>query len=267
MDTFPITEFDAITDNYITAQNNANIVLPSNCVITFFGDAVKILVDKNCLECITYLTFESFKLPVYIYNGSIVVIHGLGSGPYAAGIIEKLVACGCDNFIICGGCGVLIKGSVLGMLFVPKSALRDEGTSYHYVKPSREIYMQEDVFTSLTQFLDRNKIPFKVVKTWTTDAIFRETRKKIQDRIKEGCSVVDMECASFYAVASYKKVKLGVILYAGDDLSGTTWDNRNWKDASTVRYELLKLSLKYMLERVENYDATISRGDWVELTD
>lgn len=53
--------------------------------------------------------------------------------------------------------------------------------------------------------------------------------------------MVEMECASYLAVAQYKDVMLGQLLYAGDDLSGNQWDSRNWKSKTDIRKYLLKL--------------------------
>ena len=56
-----------------------------------------------------------------------------------------------------------------------------------------------------------------------------------------------MECASFFAVAKYKGLKLGQIVYAGDDLCDKKWDSRNWKSNSGARYNLLLLSMDIVL--------------------
>ena len=246
---FPIIEFDAVSDNVIDAAANVDlsIALPERCVISFFGDAVKTLIkEKNC-QCIGNLVMESFELPLYVYeneNGNnVVLLHGLGSGPYAAGQMEKLISLGSRYFMICGGCGVLEKNSMMGEIFIPISAVRDEGTSYHYIKPSREIKMDIKVKEQISSFLKSRRIPFKCVKTWTTDAMYRETRSMIALRINEGCQVVEMECASYLATAQYKDVALGQLLYAGDDLSGNQWDSRNWKSKNDIRKCLLELTI------------------------
>lgn len=131
----------------------------------------------------------------------------------------------------------------MGKFFVPISAIRDEGTSYHYVEPSREILLGESVKRTICSYLDKNDIKYRCVKTWTTDAMYRETKKLLDLRLSEGCQVVEMECASYFAVAKYKGVSLGQLLYADDDLSGETWDGRNWKSNSEARSILLKLSI------------------------
>ena len=246
---YPILEYDKESPNVIDPIHNVDlsIRLPQQCVLSFFGEAVKKKVESEHLRTIGSLIMESIDIPIYecvAANGkTVALLHILGGGPYAAGQIEKLHALGARKYIVCGGCGVLVKGSCSGQIYVPVSAVRDEGTSYHYVPPSREIRINEEVLNNISDVLKQKKIPFSMVKTWTTDAMYRETKAKIESRKKEGCHVVEMECASFYAVAEYKQDLLGQLLYAGDDLSGEIWKSREWKSNTTVRDRLLELSI------------------------
>lgn len=71
-------------------------------------------------------------------------------------------------------------------------------------------------------------MPFVAGKVWTTDAIYRETRQKVDRRRAEGCVVVEMEAAAFFAVARFRGIRFAQLLYGGDDLSGSEWDSRGW---------------------------------------
>lgn len=246
---FPIIEFDPESNNMIIAKSNVNtsISLPEQCVITFFGDAVRSMLKEKKHVCVGSLMMETFEIPLYIFhdenNNDVVVLHGLGSGPYAAGQIEKLVSLGCKRFVVCGGCGVLESNTTVGEIFIPIAAVRDEGTSYHYIKPSREVKMNSTVVEKMCSYLDYNNIPYRCVKTWTTDAMYRETVNMVSLRKEEGCQVVEMECAAYLAVAQYKNVALGQLLYAGDDLSNNKWSSREWKNATSIRKFLLELAI------------------------
>ncbi|MCK5130261.1 MAG: uridine phosphorylase, partial [Clostridiales bacterium] len=85
-------------------------------------------------------------------------------------------------------------------------------------------------------------------KTWTTDAYFRETKNKVALRVSEGCLCVEMEASAFMAVAQFRGVKLGQILYGGDDLSGSKWDIRDWNSRESIRKNLVDLSLEICLK-------------------
>ena len=76
--------------------------------------------------------------------------------------------------------------------------------------------------------LSEQSVPFAAGKVWTTDAIYRETRQKVDRRRAEGCLAVEMEAAAFFAVARFREIRFAQLLYGGDDLSGPEWDDRGW---------------------------------------
>lgn len=163
--------------------------------------------------------------------------------PIAAGMIDELNAIGCTKFIACGGCGVLSENVPVGDLLIPVSAVRDEGTSYHYMPPSREVLANDYAVRCIEKTLAAKGFNFSKVKTWTTDALYRETPHKIQLRKQEGCVAVEMEAAAFMAASQFRKVIFGQILYAGDDLSGSAWNNRDWNARKDIRETVLKLAM------------------------
>ena len=81
-------------------------------------------------------------------------------------------------------------------------------------------------------------------KTWTTDAFYRETKEMVEKRRAEGCRMVEMETAGFYAVAKHYGLQLAQLLYAGDDVSGEAWDNRSWNSCKGIRANLIALSIE-----------------------
>lgn len=84
-------------------------------------------------------------------------------------------------------------------------------------------------------------------KTWTTDGLYRETRAKVSRRVAEGCLTVEMESAAFFAVARFRGVSFGQMLYAGDDLSGEVWDPRGWTHHAKGRDLLFRLAAEAVL--------------------
>ena len=166
----------------------------------------------------------------------------------AAALLEEAIAKGGRTFVACGGAGVLNREVAVGHLVVPSSAVRDEGTSYHYAPPAREAYVSARVVRTIERVLTRHKVPYVVGKTWTTDAFYRETPGKVALRKQEGCLTVEMEAAAFFAVADFRDVTFGQILYGGDDVSGETWDSRRWNERTSVREKLFWLAAEACLE-------------------
>ncbi len=123
-------------------------------------------------------------------------------------------------------------------MIVPTTAVRDEGTSYHYLPPGREVEASPIGIKAIEKTLNLHNINYILGKTWTTDAIYRETPEKIKLRKKEGCITVEMEAAAFFAVAKFRNVVFSQIIYGGDDLSSETWDHRGWNKQWSLREKL-----------------------------
>jgi len=167
--------------------------------------------------------------------------------PLAAGVLEELIAMGCEAFVVCGGAGVLRQDVVVGHPVIVTAAVRDEGTSYHYMAPTREVAAEPGPVAALEGVLRRYGVAYLKGKTWTTDAFYRETAGRVALRREEGCLTVEMEAAALLAVARFRGVALGQLLYGGDDVSGTEWDSRRWQERGSVRERLFWLAAEACL--------------------
>lgn len=244
---YPVCEFDTNREPIIKPADFLEKCLPEKCVITFFRKELEQFVKEHNLPIIGHLHSEVLDIPIYEYKSEkehFCVTMPFCTAPGAAGTIEELHAMGCAKFVVCGGAGALIKGSKVGEIIVPISAIRDEGTSYHYIEPSREIACHSDALETAVTILSEMGIPFITGKTWTTDAMYRETLDMVDLRRNEGCITVEMETAAFFAVSKYYNIPLVQLLYAGDDVSGSTWDSRNWNTQKSIRSNLIDCSIE-----------------------
>ncbi len=224
--------------------------VPEHCVLCFFGEALDAICGDGKARMIARFHWEDGVHPVYeidVNGRRLAVAHpGIG-GPVASSRLEEIIALGCRKFIACGGAGVLDREVAVGHLLVPNSAVRDEGTSYHYLPPGRETSPSPEAVVAIERTLQAQKIEYLICKTWTTDAPYRETRELIQRRRAEGCLTVEMEAASFFAVALFRGVTFGQILYGGDDVSGAEWDHRDWQSRTAIRERLFWLAAEACL--------------------
>jgi uridine phosphorylase len=226
------------------------IDIPGHVVLCFFQDVIEKVVAEHDGRQIDVLVSEIGQNPVFelTYGGErLAVVHPGVGAPLAAGFTEELIARGCRAFVACGGAGVLVPDVALGHVVVPTSAVRDEGTSYHYLPPSHDVAPTAAAVDAIVTTLERHGVPHVEGATWTTDAIYRETRAKAERRIAEGCLTVEMEAAAFFAVAAFRGVAFGQLLYAGDDLSGDTWDQRGWDEHVEGRELLFRLAAESVL--------------------
>ncbi|MFH1865272.1 MAG: nucleoside phosphorylase [Candidatus Eisenbacteria bacterium] len=248
---FPILEFDPARRAVIEPSEQITPSgVPEHCVPCFFGDVIAGLVKSGQAREAACMKSEMGRHPLYVMevDGRHVAVYQPGiTAAFAAAMLDEVIAHGCRKFIACGGAGVLDRSIDAGHIIVPRSAVRDEGASYHYMPPSREVEADPDAVAAIERVLRNHGRPHTVGKTWTTDAFYRETPDKVALRRSEGCITVEMEAAAFFAVARFRGVTFAQILYGGDDVSGRVWDNREWNKHRTVREELLRLAAEACL--------------------
>jgi len=248
---YPILEFDPAPEAIIEPSRIIKpIDAPEHCVICFFREVTERLVADGQARVIAIQRSEMGEHPIYeltVADRRLAFFHPGVGAPLAAALLEEVIARGCRKFIACGGAGVLNREIAVGHVVVPASAVRDEGTSYHYLPPSREVTAPPPVVAAIERALQTHHVPYVIGKTWTTDAFFRETPAKVAARKAEGCLTVEMEAAAFFAVAQFRGVPFGQILYGGDDVSGAVWDDRGWTKRQTVREKLFWLAAEACL--------------------
>jgi purine-nucleoside phosphorylase/GNAT superfamily N-acetyltransferase len=248
---WPILEFDPERRAVIEpSQVIQPLGVGDRCVLCFFRDVLEKVVRERGARHVHDIRSEAGLHPVHVIEtdrGLVAAVHPGVGAPYAAAVLEEAVALGFRRFIACGAAGVLKREIAVGHVVVPSAAVRDEGTSYHYLPPAREVEAHPDALSAIERVLRARGVPYVVGKTWTTDAYYRETPRKIELRRSEGCLTVEMEAAALFAVAQFRGVPLGLMLYGGDDVSGPEWDGRDWEKRGSIREELFYLAMEACL--------------------
>lgn len=249
---YPILEFDPERRAVIEPTELFKpIDIAEHCVMCYYKDIVERMAAENNAKLVflekgvygtnPYYQFEHEGLPVVFFNP----IVGAAAG---AAFMEIAIALGCRKFIACGSAGVIDRDIAVGEFVIPNAAVRDEGTSYHYVPAAREIDAEPGPIAALESTLKKHGESYRIGKVWTTDGLFRETRPRIALRKREGCLAVDMEAAALYAVALYRQVPLGYLLSGGDDVSGQDWDRRSDHPRLSIPEKLFWLSIEACLQ-------------------
>lgn len=160
-------------------------------------------------------------------SGRVGVYGGFGIGaPVSALQLEDLVAFGVRRFVSIGTAGSLQPDLGIGDLVVCESAIRDEGTSHHYLAPGDEARASARLTTSLRSALDTRGRTHRVGATWTTDAPYRETIAEVRHYQAQGVLTVEMEAAALFAVAGCRGVELAAAFSISDTLANLTWTPR-----------------------------------------
>ena len=251
-DSIPLLEFDPEREAIIEPTKVIkHRDVPEHCVLCFFREVIDQAKEKLDLKPLRPLKSEMGEIPLYsaIYEGrALGIVPAAVGAPLAAGLFEEVIARGGRKFIACGGAGVLDSTINSGEIIVPISAVRDEGTSYHYLPPGREAHPSLEAVDAITQILERHKCHYLKAKTWTTDGFYRETPNRVARRRKEGCLTVEMEAAALFAVAEFRGVQMGYLLYGDDDVSGIEWDSREFGGKISAREILFWLSVEACTE-------------------
>lgn len=204
--------------------------IPKVAVTCFEGETFDRLVKCLNGEPVAVTSNANTDFPVYkvIYKDKEIALFltdmcAAGAG----GQLEGIYALGIEKVIVFGSCGVLDKEIEDCSIIIPTSAVRDEGLSYHYLPPSDEITVNEKYMQTFINLLNEVNCSYTIGKTWTTDAIYRETKAKVAKRKEQGCICVEMECAALAAVAQFRGKDIFQFLYAADNLDDEEWDRRS----------------------------------------
>ena len=149
---------------------------PVVAVLCFFQDVLESLVARGEARVVGRLVSEIGPNPLYVVDAEgseVLVVHPGVGAPLAAGMLEEVIALGCTRIVACGGAGALRDDLVLGHAVVVDEAVRDEGTSFHYLAPSRTVTADRHGVEVLETVLTERGVPFLTGKSWTTDAFYR----------------------------------------------------------------------------------------------
>ena len=234
-----LTEFDPNKIAVINPHGIVNTVerMPKVAVTCYAKETFERMIAGFEPEQIASTFTANGTIPVYkvTYKGVEIALFMNDVGaPASVALMEDVYQMGAEKIIIFGTCGVLDKSIDDCAIIIPNSAMRDEGTSYHYAPASDEIPVNEKYMSVFTGMLDELQIKYTVGKTWTTDAIYRETADKIKHRKEHGCICVDMECSADAAVAQFRGKDLVQFFYAADNLDAEEWDVRSLSNSAKL---------------------------------
>lgn len=242
-----LTEYDKNIRSTFNPDEVENVIpnFPKVGVSCFSQKLIDKIIETFDSEQIAQISSANGKVPVYKinYKGTEVAIFMSRVGAPACTVsYEEVLVLGLEKLVLFGTCGVL-KSEIDDLaIIIPTSAVRDEGTSYHYKEASDEIKVNQKYKEMFEEVLNTHNYSFVEGKTWTTDAPYRETRDKVIKRKEQGCICVEMECASMFAVSEFRKKDLFQFFYAADNLDSAKWDMRSLSNSDKLS-EKEKVSL------------------------
>jgi uridine phosphorylase len=157
-------------------------------------------------------------------------------GAYAVLIAEQLQAAGAKIIIGLTSAGRVTPDLPLPCLIVAASAIRDEGTSYHYLPPGSEITCPTPIVPILERELIATGWTVRAGKVWTTDAPYRETRVQLEKWAGEGALAVEMQAASLFAFGAARRAAVASVAMVSNavDHEGEQFDTGSKDDGLRI---------------------------------
>ena len=220
--------FENISEEIIKVWRNEDAPKVDVCIVTFSKEILDRVVENHSCELVGNLWSSNGANPVYKFEycgKAFAVYMSYVSAPACVADMEDILSVvNTERFVVFGGAGCLDKDIARGRVMVPTEAYRDEGTSYHYAPASDYIAVANSAVVG--SFMEQSGLPYIMGKTWTTDAIHRETRANFEKRKADGCVSVEMECAAVQAMCSFRNLDVYFFFTCGDLLDAPEWDRR-----------------------------------------
>ena len=213
--------------------------IPPVCVLEFDGDLTDWLVSTGKAKpWKSWACFHTAMFSLQVDDFTCGIVPRAIGGPYAVLIAEQMRVSGAHVILGLTSAGRVSPSMPLPGLVVVTRAIRDEGTSYHYLPPAETV----DAPTKLAQLLESElknlSLPVLSGVTWTTDAPYRETEKQLSEHAKAGVLAVEMQAASLLAFAEAYQFPVGVVAYVTNGIgqAGEPFD----KGTKAQEFEILQ---------------------------
>ncbi len=209
----------------------------------FLKQVLEKYAHKQCEGCFSELYYLTD------YPSVAIACFGIGA-PVTALRLEDMIAWGVKKVISIGSAGAINPKLKIGDIVLCEKAVRDEGTSFHYIPPSKYIHAPQRMKLLLADQLKQMQIPHRIGATWTTDSFYRQTAQEVKHFQDEGILTVEMEASALFAVAHVHKIDLGALFTIADLHTDQDWmpsfENEKSKEGKQT---LLKVALAAATEK------------------
>lgn len=219
--------------------------VPNICVLDPDGDIVRWLRKTGQAQPFDGWPCYHTKLDTFLLAERTVGIIGCAVGaPFAVLVAEELFACGCRLLLSITSAGQIAPVGEPPFFVIIERALRDEGTSYHYMAPSEFGEADPRLVTQAAEAL-KGKRHVIVGSSWTTDAPFRETAESIDQARSKGVLAVEMEAAALYSFAQRTGASVLCLAHVTNTMGQTEQDfEKGEADGSTDALAVLEVILR-----------------------
>ena len=224
--------------------------VPAICLLDPDGDILEYLLRTGKAKLNKCWACYHTKLYFFEQDGMELGIIGCVVGSsFAVLIAEQLFVSGCELLISVTSSGIIKKVPDVFNYILIKEAVRDEGTSYHYLPAGHVSGINKELLISLEKTLLKKSAHVLIGKSWTTDAPYRETPAAIENMKSADVNVVEMEAAALYAFAEAKNKKVICFAHITNSMAQNELDfEKGLENGSIASLQLIHLTAKSLLE-------------------
>lgn len=216
-------------------KNKVPCNVPTICLLDPDGDLANYLLKESlakkndCWAC-----YHSLLYSFYIGFDEVGIIPCVVGSSYAALVAEQLFVSGCRLLISVTSAGIINHNNNGKRFTLITSAIRDEGTSYHYLPPEKPSILSCHLFNILHAVEKNPGCPYFEGCSWTTDAPFRETPSSFAQMKKQNVTCVEMEAAALYALAEVKRYDILCFAHLTNSMAQTEGDFEKGEEFGSI---------------------------------
>jgi uridine phosphorylase len=147
-----------------------------------------------------------------------------GGAPIVAELAEELVVMGLKKMVLMTWGGALQPDLQPGDIVICDRAIRDDGTSHHYLPPGKYVDADAALVEKLASAIRSRGADCSAGTTWTTDAPYRETRAEVEQYQSEGVKVVEMESSGLFTIGQVRGIQTASVVVVMDSLATLKWE-------------------------------------------
>jgi uridine phosphorylase len=187
--------------------------VPPLCVLDFDGDLSDHLAAQGISSpWASWACFHTSMRAVPMDGLMCGIVPRTIGGPYAVLIAEQLWAAGARLIVGLTSAGRVAPSLPLPSIVLVDDAVRDEGTSLHYLAASSNVATPTPtVVDPLIRELSTVSPHVCRGRVWTTDAPYRETAEQLRFWADQGVLAVEMQAASMFAFAQARKAQVAIV--------------------------------------------------------
>lgn len=188
--------------------------VPPICILEFDGDLTDWLISTGAAKpWKSWACFHTTMQAVEVEGTPCGIVPRTIGGPYAVLIAEQLKSSGAQMVLGLTSAGRVAASVPVPSLVVATAAIRDEGTSYHYLSAGRPAVADARLADYLQRGLGSLGVPVLSGAVWTTDAPYRETKLQLSEYARQGVLTVEMQAASLFSFGIARGLPVGMVAH------------------------------------------------------